>query len=176
MATIRGYMLPIAFRQTAATAADSTLWAMRNLGVNRAVYIRRLVLNVTFDGVAAASTSQYEVRRFRTATPTGGTALTVVKKNTNDAASAITDARFVDTGLTVVGVAYDAPSVTVGAPRAAAAIVQGMYEWPGMSSGQGSGAFVLAENDGLCIRNGLVTVIGDAVTGWIEWDEVGGRY
>lgn len=176
MATIRGYMLPIAFRQSAATAADSTIWAMRNLGANRTLYIRRLVLAVSFDGTAAATTSQYEVRRFRDATPTGGTALAVVKKNTTETASAVTDARFVDTGLTVAGVTFDAPSITAGAPRQVAAVGQFVHEWPGMAAGQSSGAFIVTGLDGLCIRNGVTAVVGDAVRGWIEWDEIGGAY
>src|SRR3990167_1796754 len=93
-----GYLLPIRVRQTAATASG-TVWSMRALTAGKKVYVRRIVVNCMFDGTAAASTSQYNLLRFRTATPTAGTALTVVKRDTADPTSIVTDARFLDTGL-----------------------------------------------------------------------------
>jgi hypothetical protein len=177
MPAIRGYQLPIYLRQTGATAADSTVWAMRNLGVpSRAIYLRRLAVNVMFDGTAAASTSRYELRRFRTATPTNGTALTVVKQNTDEAASVVTDARFLDTGLTVAAVTFDTPAMAMGAPRQVGACASYVREWPGMMAEQGSGAFIIKPTDGICLRLGVASVIGDNIQGWIEWDEVGGAY
>jgi hypothetical protein len=176
---IRGYNLPIAIRQTAASAADSVVWSMRNLGPGksrRAIAIRRISVNVMFDGVAAASQSQYKLCRFRDATPTIGTALTVVKQNTDDTDSIVTDARFLDTGLTVAGVTFDAAMQIMGAPRQVGACAQYVREWPGIMSGQGSGALIIKPDDGLCLRLGVAAVIGDGIQGFIEWDEHGGAY
>lgn len=177
MPQIRGYQLPIAVRQTAATAAAACVWAMRNLGIpNRPIALRRLAVNVMFDGTPAASQSQYQLARFRTVTPSLGTALTVVKQNTDDAASVVTDARFLDTGLTIAGVAFDTAAMSMGAPRQVGAGCQYVREWPGIMDGQGSGAFIIKPTDGLCILLGATAVIGDGIQGAIEWDEIGGSY
>lgn len=178
MSQVRGYQLPIFIRQTAASIAGVVVWSMRNLGPGtqrRPLYLRRFQVNVMFDGTPAASQAQYQLKRFRTATPTAGTAVTVVKQNTDDGATVVTDARFLDTGLTVAGVVSDAPIMTMGGPRALGSTWYGR-EWPGMLSAQGSGALIIKPDDGLLIDLGQAAVIGDGIQGWMEWDEVGGNY
>lgn len=178
MPNIRGYRLPIALRQTAASVANSVVWAMRNLGIpNRPVWLRRLQVNASFDGTAAASTSEYQLQRFRTATPSGGAALTVVKHNTDDGASVITYAEVLDTGLTVAGVDFDTSGLAIGAPRQVGASSQFDFEWEGLAAGgANSGMFIVKPTDGICLRLGVAAVIGDALRGYIYWEEAGGAY
>src|SRR5579859_81632 len=116
--SVGSYLAQINVRQTAATALGNVVWAMRNpVGSTITAYIRHLNLTVAFDGTAAAATTvRYELERFSAATPTGGTALTIVKKRNSYGASGITDIRFLDTGLTTTGLVFEAPFVVVGTP------------------------------------------------------------
>lgn len=185
MPIIRSYTLPVQVRQTAATAASTIVWSMRNLSVTpRTIFIRRIFVNVMFDGTPAASQSSYQPIRFRGATPTGGNALTVFKNNFDDstagAASVVTDARFVDTGLTIAGVTFDGasavPSASFGCQRANATSQQYVMDWPGYDAVgfNGREPFRIKSQDGLAFMLGNTAVIGDGIQGWVEWDEVGG--
>lgn len=173
MPMLRGYMLPIAVVQSAATASPATVWAMRNTSARRLVYLRQAVVNVMFTGTAAATMSQYQFVRFRTATPTGGSALTVFESNATDpSASTVTDARFVDTGLTVAGMTFDAPLAYAGAPRQLGASAQYVFDWEPAIASEPS-PVVLAPGEGLCIQLGVAAVIGDSIMGYVEWNEMG---
>lgn len=163
------YMLPIRVRASAATAATATVWAMHNLGA-KVVKIRKIYIAAAFDGTAAASVSDWQLTRFRTATPTGGSAIPVIPKKTSYGASSVTDARFLDTGLTVGAMTFDgafaqiAGARQVGSSNAYWFVVSGLdtiYE-----------PIELAINDGLCIRTAVAQVIGDSISGGIEWEEV----
>ncbi len=160
--TSSGYLLPVNIRQTAATVAPATVWTMRNL--NDIAIIRQIHLCVGFDPAAGAAVIDYRVGRFRGATPTGGTALVVQKAFSQAPASAVLDARFLDSGLTVAGVIFD----------------QEIME----CRGEGNGAvarydFVaphhtplsLDLNDGLCIRLMTTATIGQWIAGWVYWEE-----
>lgn len=174
MSQVRNFKLPIAIRQTAATAAASVVWAMRNLG-GRVIAVRRVGVNAMFDGTAAASSSQYQLARFRTATPTAGAALTVVKANTDDGATTVTDARVLDTGLTPGAMTFDAAMCSMGAPRQVGACAQYVWEWsPGDPQAPAARPLLIKPQDGLCILVGVTAVIGDGLQGMIEWDEFGG--
>ena len=158
------YMLPINIVQSAATVVNSTVWALRN-GGSKAVYIRRVLLNMGYHGAAVATTGRYAIERFDTATPTGGTALTPVKKNSSMPTSAIADVRFLDTGLTTAGVVFGTDLAIIGNQRQ-------------LSAGHlldmnfaGGDELVLNANEGLCIRLNVAAVVGDSLTGFVEWDE-----
>lgn len=175
MSVIRSYMLPIAVRQTAATVAGKAVWAMRSLGIApRTIYIRRILVNIMFDGTPAGSQAQYQLVRFRGATHTGGSALTVIQKNVDDAATAVTDARFLDTGLTDAGVTYDAMIASFGGTRQNAASNQYPIDWPGHAMPDAR-PLMIKDRDGLALLLGVAAVIGDGIQGFIEWDEHGGR-
>lgn len=170
--TILGsYLAPVAMRFTGTTAANSTVWAMRN-GSSISVYIRRIFLFAGFDGTAAASTSQFEVRRFNTATPSGGTAITVAKKDSAYTNTTLTDIRQ-DTGgaaLTVTSVVFESPMLAIGCPRG---LTGGLATLPiDFTAAPENRPFtVLAPNEGLCIRNSIIGVVGDSLSGFIEWEE-----
>lgn len=167
-APVGAYLLPIQVRQTAATSAASTIWAMRN-STTISVYIKKIVVNTSFDGTPAASTGAYNFLRFNTATPTTGTALTVVKKSNSYGASNVTDARFLDTGLSVTSVVFETSFMQVGVARqnGSTQVMQSIFDL----SGYRNQPFILAPSEGLCIQLNVTAVIGDSIAGYVEWDE-----
>lgn len=163
------YMLPVNIRQTAASAAGLVVWAMRN-GSTKTVLVRRMPLVMAFDGTAAAlTTPRYALQRFTTATPTGGTVLTAIKKRTTYPTSAIADARFLDSGLTTTGMTFETDAAIFGLPIAVtnAAIRYDLTS----EMGQRYDSFELGANEGLCIRLNTATVIGVSLLGYVAWDE-----
>lgn len=168
------FALPVNIRQTATTAANALVWAKRNKSPNKAIYLRRVTLNAVFDGVAAVSTSAYQLVRISGADPSAGTNLTVLGVNTGGAtpaiASSVTYAQFLDTGLTVAGVTIGAPFGVVGAPRAPGSIAQLPIEWGEPNDARSR--FLLLPGEGLGIQLGATAVVGDGLQGGIEWFEI----
>ena len=165
------FMLPINVRQTAASAAASTVWTVRN-GASKTMRLRRLFAAVVFDGTAAAATTlKYALQRFSAATPTGGTALTAVKKRTTYSASTIADARFLDTGLTTTGVTFetDAAILPIAVSVTAQTAVMDVYF---ERTAELHSTFELAANEGLALRLNTAAVIGMGIDGFLEWDEL----
>jgi hypothetical protein len=169
---LRSFSLPVNILQSAATAAASLVWAMRNTDPYRAAYIRRAVLNVMFNGTAAATSSAYQFVRFRTATPTTGTALVPIPVNGQGASPAIAsivgDARFLDTGLAIVGVTFDASFGSMGNPRSVTGTVT---QYPRDFGDGQDDLFVLPPGDGLGIILGATAVVGDGIQGHVDWYE-----
>lgn len=164
------YMLPIRVRQTATTAAASTVWAMRNVSGPLTVYIRKIKGAIIFDGTAATNTIGYDFMRFTTATPSSGTALTVIKKRTAYASSNVTDARFVDTGLTVTSIVFETPFAQALTPISVTSMVR-PFEIDFTENGIRQSGFELASGQGLAIQLTATAVVGLAINGWVEWDE-----
>jgi len=159
------YSAPVSIRQSAATAAGSTVWTMRNPAASaKTVYIERICLTADFDtGSPLGRTLQrYDLERFTAATPTGGTAVTVATMDTANAATAVTDVRFLDTGLTTTSVVFAAPFVTIGVPTSDGSINPFLRERIG---------FKLAAGEGLAIRLNNAAVVGQGLTGEIVWSE-----
>lgn len=155
-------------RLTAAIAANSAIWTVRN-GSSRTMRIKRISVSAKFDGTAAATTAQFQLQRFTTATPSGGTALTAVKKRTALGSSTIADARFnYAAALTVTGVVFEEAFFEWGVQRQVSA-VSNHDLLAGLETQEA--LIELAPNEGLAIRLGVVAVIGDALGGYVEWDE-----
>jgi|SRR5262245_7549336 len=178
MPNIRAFSAPIALRQTATTAANAVPWAMLlPTTAKRPITLRRFLANLSFDGTAAASTSQYQLKRFRSTTPSGGTALTPQAHNKTDfgpgavAIPSLVAVSFLDTGLTVAGIAVDGPIISMGCARQTSA--GGYYDmaWEVTETGASGRAITIDPGDGLAIALGLVAVIGDGIQGMISWDE-----
>lgn len=165
---VGSYFLPIGIRASAATAA-ATLWAMRN-GTSKYIYIRRIHIMSSFDGTAAASSAQLALKRFTAATPSGGGALTPLKKRSTFPASSLLDARFVDTGLTVAGVSFEAAMIQFGGPRQNGASGDFQMNFD-VGGDENYDSIVLAPSEGLAIQSLNTAVIGDMIQGYIEWDE-----
>lgn len=164
------YMLPVNIRQSAATAANATVWAMRN-GATKVMSIRRLRLAMMFDGTAAATTTlKYTIQRFSAATPTAGTALTVIKKRSSYGASTVADARFLDTGLTTTSVTFETDAHILALPISVTS-GNAFYDIQFGRANEPYGDFELAVNEGLCIRLLNTAVVGQGLVGGVEWDE-----
>lgn len=166
------YVLPVSVTQSAATAANSTVWAMRYVTGSLTAKIRRIRLAVGFNGTAAAATSvAYHLCRFSTATPTGGTAIGVIKKRNSYAGSVVTDARFLDTGLTVAGVVFETPFAQMSIPVSVTGVIN-PWEVDFVDVGDRFDEFALVAGEGLAIRLDVVAVAGQIISGYVEWDEV----
>jgi len=162
------YLIPISMgRQTAAIAAGSYIWAFRN-GAAKTIRLRRIVLTTSFDGTAAATTQTYQIMRFSTATPTGGSVIVIVKKKTTYGASTVVDARQNPAAaLGITGVVFETVGMCIQQPRQLAPLQQ-----INMPFDQSNNAYELQPNEGLAINLLVVGVIGDTITGFVEFDEV----
>lgn len=160
------YTAPINIRYTGTTSAGSTVWSLTTGG--SPIQIKRIVLFSAFDGTAAGTTARHELRRFRSATPTGGTAVAAVPKNLDSPASSVNDIRMDLSGaaLTVTGVTFDAPMMLAGAcPRGASGSVVVL------NLDTAASPFIVDAGDGICIQNQVAAVVGDVIAGFIEWEE-----
>jgi hypothetical protein len=143
------------------------VWAIR-AGSTKPLYIRRIVLFSGFDGTAAATTARHEIRRFRTATPSGGSTVVAVPKEVASGNSTAADIRQDTAGgaLTVTSVTFDDPAMTIGScPRGVSGAVCVL------NLDTSSQPLKIDVNDGLVIRNSIVAVVGDSIAGFIEWEE-----
>ena len=166
------YSLDFVLGRFTAAMTGGSVFAMRN-GATRTIYIRKINLWVSFDGVAAASTQIFNFRRFGAATPSGGTPIlaSIIKKDNAMAASAIADARYVITGttpLTVTSVIFEQPFCRSSLNRNSGAIAN--YGWKFFD--KPADQFVLAANEGIDLLISVTAVVGDVVVGNIEWDEI----
>jgi hypothetical protein len=161
------YMLPIGVRLSAAVAAGSKIWAMRN-GASKRMLISRILLRSGFDGTAATSSALYEFMRFADATPSGGTAISPVKKDTTYAASTLADARYNGAAaLTVTSVTFEDAFLQHYSARQLNHVSALNLEFDDMSR-----MIVLNPNEGLAIELNVVAVVGDTISGAIYWLEL----
>jgi len=166
IATATGYYsVPVNIRQSATTAANATVFSMRNAAAStKTVYIEWIELLMAFDSGTplGRSTQRYDLVRFSVATPTAGTTETVVAMDSSAAATQVTDVRFLDTGLTTTGVVFGTAFATVGCPASDGATAN--YIRQGI-------AIKLAAGEGFCIRLNVAAVVGQSLTGEIVWSE-----
>ena len=165
------YMAPINMGQLGTPAAGSAIWAIRN-GDEAILQIRRILVNVGYAGVAAATTQTWQFWKFRNATHAAGTIAQVVRKRTTDHFSRIIDFRQAITALTATGVVYeDNPFFAVSYPRQPAG--------PSFSSSmeftiarQEFDQIEIGPTEGIALRVLVVGVAGDGIQGGVFWDEV----
>lgn len=165
------YMAPVSMRFTGTTASGSSVWSIR-AGASLSVYIRRIFLAAAFDGTAAATSAFYELHRFGTATPSGGTAGTVIKKDNLYGGSTLADFRQSATGgaLTVTSVVFETALASLVNPRGATG-GSCVMNVDFTTSPESRPFLVLAPNEGLAIQIAATAVVGDGLAGFIEWDE-----
>lgn len=159
------YSLPVSIRQSAGTSAGNVVWTMQNVSPSiKIVVIEKIDLTMSFDaGTPLTRTSlRYEFVRFNTATPTGGTQITPTPMDSNSPATVVTDARFLDTGLTTTGVVFENTTISsVGCPASDGASVTYKRDLP----------IKLAAGEGLAIRLNVASVAGQGLFGEIVWSE-----
>lgn len=159
------YSTNLALSVTAATAALSVIFSMRNAsGSTKTVYIENFYFNVGFfqTSPAVPSLSAYGLFRFTTATPTGGTASTPVGLDSSNAATQVTDVRSAAAGLTTTGIVASSLISATALPRALGSNAVWTFRGP---------AVVLAPGEGLGINLLAAAVAGDIIAGTIMWSE-----
>ena len=159
------YSLNVNIRQSAATAANTTVWAMRNDAASvKQIMIEQILLNMSFDAGTplGRSLQRYEIRRFNTATPTGGTSITVIPMDSLSPATTVTDARQVDTGLTVTSIVFENIMDIISCPATDQTVVPIRRDFVPIK---------LAAGEGLAIRLNVASVVGQGLCGRITWSE-----
>lgn len=162
---INYYSVALGFRQSAATAANSTVFSLRNpTGSTKTLFIELINLNMSFDSGTplGRSTQTYNILGFNTATPTGGTAINIAPLDSNNPTSQVTDVRFLDTGLTTTGVVFGNKVMTISCPATDQTVINYKRENP---------IIKLMAGEGLAIRLGVAAVIGQSLAGEISWSE-----
>jgi hypothetical protein len=158
------YSLPVNLRQSAATTAGTVVWAMRNNSASpKIVMVEEISMIMSFDaGTPITRQSlRYEFVRFNSATPTGGNQITPTMMDSSAPSTMITDARYLDTGLTVSGVVFENAFASVGCPASDGASVTYQRHKP----------IKLAAGEGLAIRLTNNAATGQGLFGEIIWSE-----
>jgi len=168
------YFANILLRHTVADAAGSAVWAMHVPATSRkALILKRILPRIGFDGTAAAAHVGYDFWRFTGADPTTGTTVPRIKGKSTYPNSVIADANIQQKSgvLTLTGVVFEA------GPFAALIIPVGMTGIEGSEnlafSEDEPKALHLKPGEGLAIRvaAGFAAVIGQSLSGFVEWDE-----
>jgi len=162
----------ILVRQSAATVAGAVVWAMRNPYSNIIVSIMRIYLQLSFDGIGAATLMRYELIKGTGCTAMSGGAIVIPLIKRTSIGQSNTDIHVLDTGLTLTGVTFGSAfhTVTWGRNTPSASI-------QAASSQHKLNYFTypieLAMNEVLAIRNGPTnnSVIGDTILGSVDFVE-----
>lgn len=162
------YFTSFSTQQTAATAANASIFAMRNAAAStKTVIFESVYCRQGFNATNPVTRTQegYIFQRFSAATPTGGTALTAGLGDSSDSASQVTDIRFLDTGLTTTSVTFVANSLA----EIACDTTQGIEcNQPILSQ---PSAWKLAPGEGLVMRLSTATVTGVTISCHFGWRE-----
>lgn len=170
------YMLDLVLGRFTGLVTAGAIFAMRNqvsASNNKVLAIHKVHLRFAFAGTAAATTQLVTLRRFSTATHSGGNALTLptdaVKNHSNMPNSILLDARYADiTGtapLTETSVVYESSFDRFSLPRNVAASVE--HTW----NAEVGDAIFIHPGEGLAISVVNTAVVGDTIVGNVEWDE-----
>ena len=162
----------IVVRQSAATAAGATVWAIHNPSSTRTVTVKACQLQLFFDGTAAATLAKYElVKATGVTTFSGGVVVTpVIKKTSLGSPSAVV--RVLDTGLTTTGATFGGLGhiIAQGRVTQTTTIFSSTLTTIDFRALQ-SGEIELAQNELLAIRNNATSVVGDNIIGYCEFSE-----
>ncbi len=165
VAPVGAYMVPLNIDMTVAVAATNLVWALTNNGTKN-VYVTRLCLHTGFAGTAAVTQALWELLRFTAGPPTGGTAITVIKKKTTYPASSVGDVRVNGGAALTLGTAVlDTAFLQLSTARQLQAgndLVLSLEEQE---------RILIAPGEGLGFALGVAAVVGDFVAGSIHWIE-----
>ncbi|MBE7497117.1 MAG: hypothetical protein HS117_19420 [Verrucomicrobiaceae bacterium] len=169
-AVIPGVKVDNAYHLTAVIAPSTltdgtTYFYMRNPSAAKNVLIKRIRLALSFIGTPASSRSVYALQRTSVAAASGGTAMTIGKRQSAAGASVVTDMQFANAGLTTAGITFG------DIPLYAAHLNQLLEPAPAVLD-IASTPLMLAQNEGLALRASGAIVSGSAVLLHIEWAEV----
>lgn len=165
-------------RQSAATALGAATWGIYNPSTTKIVRIKKINLQLFFDGVAAATLMKYELIKMTGITTfSGGVLVTPSHKITSQAGVVSAVIRVLDTGLTTTGGTAQAQAWlgAQGRVTQTATIFNSTQFEPIVGTATGSLVAVniqLAQNEALILRQFATSVIGDNVLGACEFSEV----
>lgn len=168
---------------TAADAAGSPVFAMHvPATASKRLQVHSIEGHLVFAGTAAAAGAVgYELIRFTVADPTTGTTVPRIRSDSRAAASIIADANIqAKSGiLTLTGAVFEGGVLRVIRVPASVTGTVLPFSWRPSGSGfpglpDSGNAIVLAPGEGLAIRvaAGLAAIIGQGLSGVIEWSEV----
>src|SRR5258708_5807299 len=92
---------------------------MRNDAAStKIIFIESIQVTMAFDSGTplGRSLQRYDIIRFSAATPSGGTAITVVPTDSSAPSTQVTSVASAAAGLTVTSVSFGAPILTIGVP------------------------------------------------------------
>lgn len=170
------YLANISLRHTAADAGQSFVWAVHNPAASsKLLRLNEIVARIAFDGTAAAATIGYEFCRFTVADPTTGTTVPRVKKNRSSggglANSVIADGNIQQKSgiLTMTSIA----NIEIFGALNISASVTGTTGDFCKRFDLGKGEFTLDPDEGFGIRLGvgLAAIVGQSLSGIVDWDE-----
>lgn len=168
------YALDVAVGRITGAITTGKIFTMRN-NTTRPMYIRRIALMAAFDGTAAATTQIYQLMRFTTATPSGGTSVSLpggaIKKDSSKGNSTLLAANYINSGtspLTVTSVIFESAFASLNCQRQVGANQMLFMDWYNTPPGD---IFILGVSEGLAINIVNTAVVGDSLSGTIEWDE-----
>jgi hypothetical protein len=167
----------INIRQSAAQGANTTVWGLYNSSSSKIVYIQSINLQLFFDGTAVATNMKYALMKMTGITTfSGGTIVTPSHKITSLSGAQVSQARFLDTGLTTTGGTAQAAFWNGAQGRVTQTTTvfdSTLFSIPtGSASGQLVGTNIqLAQNEALILQNLVTGVIGDNVLGSVEFLE-----
>jgi hypothetical protein len=168
---------PINVRQSAATGAGAIVWGLYNPNATKIIVARLAMLQMFFDGTAAATLMKYELVKYTGVTAFSGASPTVpMIKRTGLASSVVGVARTLDTGLTATNGAAQTPIPlgAMGRVTQTTTNFQSLWSTLGFQTPELNNAVAieLATNELLAIRQSVVSVIGDNIVGYVEATEV----
>lgn len=159
----------VAVIATATTAADASLWAIRNATSGKTLLITKIWLQMWFNGTGAATEQRYCIRKGASCTAmSGGAAVTPLVKRAG-VTNADVDARVLDTGLTQTGIAQAAVFWSCGWARLTHSATQAGGVSPQFVLDMTDSPIELKQNEVLSIQNVVAAVIGDVLVGGVEF-------
>jgi hypothetical protein len=163
-------LVDVRVQQSATTGAGAVVWALRNSGASD-ICITSIVCQLYQAGTGAATEMQYEWTKYTGVTGFAGspTSVTPVTKKTSVGVGGVTVA-VLDTGMTLSSGSLVAAfwnmywarithSATATAESCSPQYVLDLSEYP----------LILAANETLALRQAKTSVIGDGVTGCVQW-------
>lgn len=162
------YATFVNIRQTAATAANATVFSFRNpANSEKNIYIEKINLVHAFDSatpVTPRSTLRYRLQGFGGATPSGGTTQTPAKLDSAMGASVGPDIRYLDTGLTTTGVSFGGIYSVISCPACDGSLSV-------FSKKKEDYVAKLYAGEGFCFRLENAAIAGQSLCGEIIWSE-----
>lgn len=162
------HLLPVQIYPSTLTTG-TVYWAMRNGDSGARIFINKIFIDADFIGTSAASRSILEFARFSTATPSGGTSLSVVSLDSQFPSSNLADARKSDSGLTTSGLSIE--STPILSISVVSQVTANSFKSVVSENHLEIDSICLNAGEGFLIRAQGSIVSGVGLTGYLQWSE-----